>query len=119
MMAGDTSFELDIQGKGGHGAMPQYANNPINYIQKVIEEIDNIARINDAIITPTVVNGGSSYNVIPDRISIKGTCRFLTKTKGDNIVTQMSNLKMPNISIQCKMIPGYPPTINNIDCASL
>ena len=68
MMAGDTSFELDIQGKGGHGAMPQYANNPINYIQKVIEEIDNIARINDAIITPTVVNGGSSYNVIPDRI---------------------------------------------------
>ena len=30
----------------------------------------------------------------------------------------MSNLKVPNISIQCKMVPGYPPTVNNIDCAS-
>lgn len=73
-------FRIEINGKGGHGAMPHTSVDPLNvaaHIHIGLQEI--IAREMDpsstAIITVGIMQGGQAENIIPDSALLSGTIR--------------------------------------------
>ena len=117
VMAGDDNFSIEIVGKSGHGAMPQFAINPIDYITDVLDYLKELQNLYDVILTPTNVSGGDCYNVIPDSVIINGTFRYLSKEERENVLYKLNNVNIDGININVTIIDGYPPTINNKECA--
>lgn len=77
-------FHIDIQGKGGHGAMPQDSVDPLNVISHIhiaLQEI--IARemppASTSVITIGQMHGGIASNIIPDTAFMQGSIRAFDK----------------------------------------
>ena len=75
-------MEIDIIGKGGHGARPHEGTDSIWIAAKVISALQEaISRRLDAL-KPVVISfgkisGGNAFNVIAERVKILGTVRCL------------------------------------------
>lgn len=77
-------FHIEVQGKGGHGAMPQDSVDPLNVISHIhlaLQEI--IARevppSNATVITVGQMHGGNAANILPDTAFMEGTIRAFDK----------------------------------------
>ena len=73
-------FQIDIKGKGSHGAYPQNSIDPINigvHVYLALEAI--MAREVDptkaCVMTVGKFEGGTAANIIPDTAVIEGTIR--------------------------------------------
>jgi amidohydrolase len=79
-MAGAEIFKVNIRGKGGHGAAPHLANDPIlaaAYIITALQSITsrNIPPLKSAVVSVCTINGGEAFNVIPQEVHLAGTIR--------------------------------------------
>jgi amidohydrolase len=83
VMAGMDHFELIVRGKGGHTASPQSAVDPVLCAADLIQSVQMIqTRQIDALTEPTIImfgqiQGGTASNIIPDRVRLSGTLRYL------------------------------------------
>jgi hippurate hydrolase len=80
MMAGAAFFDLAIQGRGGHGARPEAAIDPVVCGAQIVSAFQsivarNIAPADTAVVTVTGFTAGTAYNVIPDSVALRGTVR--------------------------------------------
>ena len=80
VMASTDTFEAHIQGKGGHGAVPQEAVDPVPAAAEFIQAVQRIvSRETDPftsnVVTIGSVHAGTTWNVIPDCADIMGTTR--------------------------------------------
>lgn len=83
-MAADDEFDLVICGKGGHGAWPQDTVDPIAAACQIVTALQSVVSRNAdpqeaAVISVTGIEGGTAYNVIPDKVHLKGTVRSLNE----------------------------------------
>jgi len=127
IMAAADMFEIEIIGKGGHGATPHgtvdavvVASHLINSLQTIVSR--NTNPIESTVITVGMINGGYNFNVIADRVTLKGTSRAYTKENRNLIKKRMNEIisgleKMFKAKIILNYKDGYPPTINNEKCA--
>ncbi len=76
MMASSDAFTVNVFGRGGHGARPHLARNPLKGIVRIIDTLSTIA-VEGAIISPCVVRVGEQSNVIADSGLLRGTIRAL------------------------------------------
>jgi len=79
-MAGAEIFKIKIKGKGGHGAAPHLANDPIlaaSHIITALQSISarNIPPLKSAVVSVCTINGGNAFNVIPQDVQLAGTIR--------------------------------------------
>lgn len=77
-------FEIHIQGKGGHGAMPDTTIDPLNVLAHVhiaLQEINSreVEPGEVAVLTIGEMKGGNAPNIIPDTAYLKGTIRTYDK----------------------------------------
>ena len=89
-MAGFDTFDLVVQGKGAHGALPHTGVDPIvvqahlvTALQSIVSR--NINPLESAVLSVTQVHGGDAYNIIPERVRIGGTVRSFTPSVQDHI----------------------------------
>jgi len=80
MMAAVDSFDLVVEGRGGHGAMPHRSVDPIVVAAELVSGLQRIVSreidpLEPTIVTIGAINGGTTYNVIPPRVALKGTVR--------------------------------------------
>jgi len=80
MMAGADTFEIIVNGKGGHGGLPHKAIDPIVCAAQIITTIQtivsrNISPLENAVVSFGSIKGGSTFNVIPDSVYLTGTIR--------------------------------------------
>ncbi|MFC7475184.1 M20 aminoacylase family protein [Dankookia sp. GCM10030260] len=80
MMAGCAFFDLAIHGKGGHAARPEATVDPVVCGAQVISAWQsivgrNVAPYDTAVISVTGFEAGTAYNVIPERVALRGTVR--------------------------------------------
>lgn len=73
-------FEINIKGKGGHGAMPNNTVDPINvatHIHLALQAINSreLPPSETAVLTIGLLHGGDAPNVIPDTAKLSGTIR--------------------------------------------
>jgi hippurate hydrolase len=80
MMAGAAFFDIHIQGRGSHGAQPELGIDAlvcgaqlVSSLQTVVAR--NVSPLESAVLSVTSFVGGSAYNVIPGRVSLRGTVR--------------------------------------------
>lgn len=80
MMASVDAVKIVIYGKGGHGAKPEAAIDPIVVASSTIMALQtivsrNVAPLDSAIISTGSIHGGEAFNIIPDSVTISMTVR--------------------------------------------
>jgi IAA-amino acid hydrolase len=124
MLAAAGAFEITVKGKGGHGAMPHMAVDPVACAATIVVELQTIVSREMNPFDPTVVtvgsiHGGEAMNVIPEEVRMTGTYRSLTseglslvKRRIEEIATGVAAAHRCNAIVSSPM-PDYPPTIND------
>lgn len=122
LMSHNGEINIDIIGKGGHGAMPQNATDSIliaaNFVTSLQSIISrNIDPMEGAVLTIGKVSGGSARNIIAESVKLEGTMRCFSPEVYDTITTHIKELaKGFEISYKCKInlefIDGYV-AVNN------
>ena len=128
IMAAADLFDIVIEGKGGHGATPHGTVDAIIVASQIIQTFQTIVSRNtnpleSTVVTVGKINGGYNFNVIADKVSMQGTTRAYTENNRQLIKTRMSELidgigNAFNAKITLNYKDGYPPVINNEECAT-
>lgn len=123
MMASADDFEITIEGKGGHGSLPQETVDPIYIASFVVQALQGIvSRQTDAgepkVITVGEVKSGSTYNIIPSRAILRGTVRAFSPEMINFVKGQMKQVVegiCETFGARGKFhyIDGTPPLIND------
>jgi len=81
LMAAVECFDCVIQGKGGHGAIPQQTvdsvvvgSQVVNALQAIVAR--NVNPIDSAVVTVGEFHAGTAHNVIADSAKMSGTVRY-------------------------------------------
>jgi amidohydrolase len=79
-MASSSVFTLTVQGKGGHGAAPHLAVDPILAAAHIVAALQSIVSRNvnpqdSVVVSIGQFTAGTTFNVIPDQAFLKGTVR--------------------------------------------
>ncbi len=87
MMAAVDQFTIEVQGRGGHGAMPHEAVDPILAAARIVESLQSvvsreISPLDSAVVTIGSIHGGTAFNVIPPSVTLAGTARSFTPQAG-------------------------------------
>jgi amidohydrolase len=129
VMAAVDSFKISIQGKGTHGAMPHMGSDPIVIAARIIEGIQLVRSrmINPLVpfvVSVCLIQGGSSFNVIPEKVVLGGTIRTLERETRSEIIDDLD--RMARLTAQAsggeaifEITESFPPTINDSRAISL
>ncbi len=79
-MAGAEIFKIKVCGKGGHGAAPHLAVDPVLAASQIVNALQsitsrNIAPLQSAVVSVCTIHGGEAFNVIPQTVELSGTIR--------------------------------------------
>ncbi len=123
VMAAADKFTISIKGIGGHGAAPQgtvdatiVASYLIQSLQTIVSR--NVNPLESTVITIGQINGGNNFNIIADKIILKGTARAYTQKNRNLIKKRMHEMckgvgQTFGAKIQLNYKDGYPPVIND------
>ena len=97
IMASTDDFLITLTGTGGHGAMPSKAVDLVSASAAFILALKCAAAALDTLESPVVVSvcavsGGSTYNVFPEKLVLKGTSRYLSDKVGQEIKKTIKKL---------------------------
>ena len=122
-LAGSTSVDLVIKGKGGHGAAPHLTVDPIVLAALVILDLQTIASreidpVEPCVVTVGSIHGGTKHNIIPDEVRLQLTLRAykddVRRRLLDGIERRINGLaqahKAPKPGFQ--ILESTPPTVN-------
>ena len=116
-------FDLVIRGKGGHGAMPQTAVDPVvagAYVVATLQTIISreIAPKDPAVVTVGQFTSGTTFNVIPDEAKMKGTVRAFDADVRASMPERMERVvaglaDAMRFDYEFEYHWSYPPTVND------
>jgi amidohydrolase len=80
MMAASGDLSIQVRGRGGHGALPHEAQDPIVAACQIVTALQTIVSRNVrptdvAVVSITEFKAGDSFNVIPSTANLRGTVR--------------------------------------------
>jgi amidohydrolase len=129
VMAGASTFEITLTGRGGHAASPHMAIDPVVCAAHLITAFQTIVSRNvdpfdGAVITVGRIVAGDTHNVIPQTASLKGTVRFFRTEVRDMIVHRMHEVldgvcAAMNCSGEMKFDHSTLPVANHPEIAAL
>ncbi len=88
MMASADMLDIEITGRGGHGAMPHLSVDPIVVAAHIITALQTlVSRSTDplqaSVLSITAMEGGHAHNVIPESVRLRGTVRAFSPAVRD------------------------------------
>jgi amidohydrolase len=97
VMAGAAMFEINITGKGGHGAMPHQTIDPVVCAAQMTMAFQTIISRNAnpldaAVLSVTQLIAGTARNIIPDTAMLTGTIRTYTDEMMQLILERMETI---------------------------
>lgn len=117
-MASCDEIYLTVNGKGGHGAMPELAIDPILIASHIIVGLQQVISRNASPKTPTVLTFGKviangATNIIPDKVEIAGTFRAMNeewRAEAHDKITHMAKGIAEGMGGSCEVniSKGYP-----------
>lgn len=122
-MAATDEFTIEIEGVGGHAAMPHKTVDPLIIGAQMIVGLQtlvsrNVNPVESAVLSVTVMNVGEASNVIAQTAQIKGTVRTLSAPVRDlmerrlgEFVPQFATAFGATATVSYRR--GYPPTVNH------
>jgi len=84
-------FKVRITGKGGHGAVPHLAIDPVLAASQIVTALQsiparNVSPLQSAVISVTMIHGGDAFNVIPPAVELQGTIRTFEPAVRQNVL---------------------------------
>ena len=80
LMTSADRLEVTVVGKGGHGAFPHQANDPVMAAAQVITALQTVVSretppLEMSVLSITTLKAGTAFNIIPDAVEMSGTFR--------------------------------------------
>jgi amidohydrolase len=130
MMASSDEIEISFFGKGGHGALPHLAIDPILIAAHCLIAAQQIVSRKADPILPTVLNFGhihswnGTHNVIPEQVDVKGTFRTFDEHWRSEALSQIKSMiegiaQSMGGKAEITIKRGYPFLINDAHLTSL
>ncbi len=121
--ASSDRFDIELIGRGGHGALPQSAVDPVVAAAQFVTLLQTIASREFAATAPVVVtvgslHAGTTFNVIPERATLQGSVRALDAVVRAEIPQRMERLlaglcEAMRLTYTFEYHWVYPPTVND------
>jgi amidohydrolase len=122
-MAAVEQFDIKIQGRGGHGAMPHQTVDAVVVGAQVVSALQSIVARNvdpleSAVVTVGNFVAGNARNVIADTALLRGTVRYFSPKFKDYFrqrITDLASSVCAAYGATCEVIyvNFYPATIND------
>ena len=95
-MASMDRVDITVTGRGGHGAIPHSARDPIVAAAQLIVDLQSIVSrrvdpLEAAVVTIGSIHGGEAFNVIPNEVTLSGTVRTFSRETQRNIESWIRN----------------------------
>ena len=123
--AGSSTFDIVIQGKGGHAAMPQNTKDAIVAASYFVTQLQTVVSRctdpkNSVVVTIGAFEAPGTHNVIQGKVVLKGTTRYLDEPSKDiayaAIKNQVEGLeKAFGITVDLDYHFNYPVLYNHVE----
>ena len=125
VMAATDEVQITVRGRGGHGAMPHLAVDPVVASAQIISALQSIASRNISPVESVVVSICSMatsqvgvFNVIPDEVKLVGTVRSFQPEIRDLAERRLREIATRTAeafgaSAEVTYARGYPATVNS------
>ena len=127
-LAGAEIFNLKVLGKGGHGAAPHLAVDPILASAQIITALQgivsrNVFPLQPAVVSVCTIHAGETFNVIPPTVEMTGTIRTfepavrkLVLERFEKTIRSIAEAMGCQVELDVKRLT--PATINHSNIAS-
>lgn len=122
-MAAVGGFEVVMRGRGGHGAAPHEAIDPMPAVASAILALQQIVArrispVEPAVVTVATIQGGTANNVIPDEVRFGGTFRTFNPARVLELEAMIREVCEETAkAYRCQAIVqtshSYPPVVND------
>ena len=128
-MAAPDQFTIFVQGKGGHGSMPQGTVCALSTGAEIVSMLNsilgrNVNPLESAVVSLGSFHSGEVFNIIPDTAEIKGTVRTfddsvrkLVWDRFDEICAGVCSARGATYTVD--KVFGYPAVINNPEISAV
>lgn len=116
-------FEINIQGRGGHSAMPQQTVDPIFIACQLVTILQSvIGRTVDpheaAVLTVSSIQAGQAVNIIPSQAVLRGTLHAANETIRQELAAQVRKIadsltKSLGAACTVEITQGVPNLVNH------
>ncbi|HEX7003042.1 MAG TPA: M20 family metallopeptidase [Trueperaceae bacterium] len=123
LMAAADSFDVEITGRGGHGAMPHLAVDPIVTASQLVVNLQQIVSrgvdpLKSAVVTIGALSAGNAFNVIPETARLKGTVRAFDEEVRQSIKEALARIvdgtcQAAGATGRLDYHDGYPAVLND------
>jgi len=128
LAASADTFEIELLGKGAHGARPHESADPIVGAAALISALQTIVarRIDPAaaaVVTVGSIHAGTASNIIPERATLTGTLRATTPETRATIGNEVKRIaesiaESYRLTARVTVNLGTPPIVNPVEGAS-
>jgi amidohydrolase len=122
LLASSDIFEIVVEGKGAHAAMPHTGIDPVVTAAQITLALQTIRSrgthpLDGAVVSVTQVHGGDTWNVIPDEVVLRGTTRSFKHEVQDTIEDGIRRIaegvaSSQGAKVRVRYERRYPPTVN-------
>lgn len=127
--AAPARFDVTVQGRGGHAAMPDTAIDTVLVAAEIIVALNRIVSrevrpIDPAVITVASNVAGTTYNVIPDTAALKGTIRAFDDRLRARLAKRVEEVATGRAAVygasaEVRVHLGPPPVVNDAAMADV
>lgn len=128
-MASADTFDIFINGKGGHGSIPNSTVDPIVIASEFINKLQTIVSreinpLDTAVISICSIQSGSSANIIPSTAHLQGTARTFNNKLREEFPNRIERIlkgtcEAMRAGYRLDYHMGTPATINNAFSAEI
>jgi amidohydrolase len=95
--AAPDTFEISVEGEGGHAAWPQVAVDPVAIAAQVVTNLQHVTSReidprDSLVISVAKIAGGTAHNAIPGKVEMKGTVRTLSEEIRELVPEKMERI---------------------------
>ncbi len=123
ILAAATAFEVEVNGKSTHGALPHLGVDAITVSAEIITSLQKIVSremdpLGAAVLTVGKINGGEAINIVTPRVVFGGDFRTLSENDRGYIANRLEEIcnsmaRAHRAEAKVKILGGYPPTVND------
>lgn len=123
LLAAFDVFEIAVEGKGAHAAMPHLGSDPIVAASAIVQTLQTITARNldpleSGVVSVTQFHGGETWNAIPERVLLRGTSRAFRREIQDFIERRIREVvegvaRGLGARTEVRYERRYPATVNS------
>jgi amidohydrolase len=122
-LAATDRFEITVAGRSGHAAYPHNTVDPIVAAASLVTQLQTVVSrevppLRPVVVTVGMLAGGTTHNIIPDTVEIKGTVRTLhpdMRELAEAAIRRLAAGIAEGMRVRCDVTyrRGTPPLVND------